>query len=404
MKIMLAFFEQFVEMSGGIERVLCNMANAMIKRGHDVSIVYAFGRKGKIFYPLDSKAKLYNLMEIHPEKWKAEAFGKGFGLVDRLVRESIRLFSKSGASEYNENVKGRQICPEVQETVQKINPDIIISFRYETSNYLLNFAHVKTPVITMFHLDPDEAMGHAPRGEKTAVEESVCAQVLLKSDIPKVKKYCPRAKVLWIPNAVPQYEEEARPGEEKKTYEIINTARLNKNQKQQHLLIEAFHLLAKDFPQWKVRLWGGGDKTQYPYAEELKKLIARYQLQGQVFLMGETSDVLKEYLKSDIFCFPSAFEGFPLAMTEAMSAGLPVVGFRSCDAVNDLVENGKTGLLADDGAEGLAEALRSLMENREMRAHMGREAKKAMKQFAPESVWDTWEDLMNRVLKEAGKT
>lgn len=70
MKIALAYFEKFIEMSGGIERVCCNMANAMVKRGHDVSIIYCYGRSGKPFYALDPSVKVYNLMALHPEKWK----------------------------------------------------------------------------------------------------------------------------------------------------------------------------------------------------------------------------------------------------------------------------------------------------------------------------------------------
>ena len=40
MRIMLAYLESFVDMSGGIERVCCNMANEFCARGNDVAIVY----------------------------------------------------------------------------------------------------------------------------------------------------------------------------------------------------------------------------------------------------------------------------------------------------------------------------------------------------------------------------
>lgn len=51
MKIVLAFFERFINMSGGIEKVCCNLANTMTERGHDVSIIYCYGKSGKPFYP-----------------------------------------------------------------------------------------------------------------------------------------------------------------------------------------------------------------------------------------------------------------------------------------------------------------------------------------------------------------
>lgn len=403
MKIAFAFFEQFIGISGGIERVCCNLANALTARGHEVSIIYCYRKSGKAFYPLDEKVKLYNLMALHPEKWKKDSLAKCVGGKDRVIREIIRTFSRSSAREWNESAKGRMIQGEIRETLDSIKPDIIISYRYETSNYLLNFAKTKIPVITMFHIDPDTALKTAPKGELSAIEKSVVAQVLMKGDMEKVKGYCPKANVTWIPNAVPRYKEQADLSKDKKSYKIINAARLNKEQKRQHLLVEAFALLAKDFPNWTVELWGGGDNTQYAYAGELKQLISDKGLEGRVFLKGESSHIIDEYLKTDIFCFPSAYEGFGLSLAEAMSAGVPSVAYRSCPAVNELIEDHKTGILAPDGVKPLADALRELMENKEMRIEMGQAARDSMKAYAPESVWDRWERLITKYARAEEK-
>lgn len=403
MKIAFAFFEQFIEISGGIEHVCCNLANALSRRGHEISIIYCYGRSGKAFYPLDKEVKLYNLMALHPGKWKHPALGKCVSGRDRGIREILRVFSKSAAREWNESAKGRMIQSEIQDVLAEIGPDIILSFRYETSNYLLNFAKTEIPVVTMFHMTPDTVLPDAPKGELQAIEKSACAQVLMKGDINKVKRYCPKATVEWIPNAVPQYEAMADLRNKKAPYKIINAARLNKAQKRQHLLIEAFALLAQDFPEWTVELWGGGDDTQYAYAKELRQLIHRKGLDNQVFLKGESTHILDEYVKADIFCFPSAYEGFGLAMAEAMSAGIPAVAFRSCAAVSELIKNGQTGILAEDGAAHLANALKELMVDQELRAAMGRNARESMKEYAPERIWDMWEDLLKRYAVQGRK-
>lgn len=400
MKVAFAFFEQFIGISGGIEHVCCNLANALTKRGHEISIVYCYGESGKSFYPLDEKVKLYNLMAIHPEKWNALALGKCVGGKDKVIRESLRVFSKSAAREWNESVKGRMIQSEIRETFSAIAPDIIISYRYETSNYLLNFAKIKIPVITMFHMTPDTVLPSAPKGELKAIEKSACAQVLMKGDMEKVRKYCPAANVEWIPNAVPQYTQHADLKKPKSRYTIINAARLNKAQKRQHLLVEAFAGLAADFPDWTVELWGGGDDTQYAYAEELSRLIQKKGLQQQVFLKGESSHILDEYLKADIFCFPSAYEGFGLSMAEAMSAGVPPVAFRSCAAVNELIKHRENGILAEDGVEGLRQALRELMQDKEKRIRLGQRARESMQAYAPEKIWDMWETLIHKYAAE----
>ena len=208
MKIALAYFEKFIEMSGGIERVCCNMANAMAERGHGVSVIYCYGRSGKPFYSLSSSVKLYNLMAQHPEKWKKPALGQCISGKDKLIRELIRTFNANKARDWNEHIKGRMIQEEIRHAVQDIQPDVIVSFRYETSNYLIHSAHVQVPIITMFHMDPAFIMPRMPKGELQAIEKSAAAQVLLPHDAKIVKKYCPGANVVWIPNAVPQYEEQ----------------------------------------------------------------------------------------------------------------------------------------------------------------------------------------------------
>lgn len=400
MKIAFAYFEKFIEMSGGIEHVCCNLANAMTARGHDVSIVYCYGRSGVPFYPLDATVKLYNLMAGQQKKWKHESLSQCVSGGGKLVREFLRVFDANKARDWNERVKGRMIRGEIQRTMEEIRPDIILSFRYETSNYLLNYAQVRVPVITMFHMDPSFILPKMPAGEIRAIQKSAAAQVLLKRDVAVVKNYCPGAHVVWIPNAVPSYEQEARPGERKKIYTIIHAARLNKAQKRQHLLVEAFARVAADFPDWQVELWGGGNESGASYAEELRRKIREYGLEGRVLLKGESRCIAEEYMKADIFAFPSAYEGFPLAMTEAMSAGLPVVTFRSCGAAAELIEDGVTGLLADDGAAALAQKLRLLMGDRRKRAVMGHAARESMSAFYPKRVWDMWEQLMRETAED----
>lgn len=400
MKIALAYFEKFIEMSGGIERVCCNMANALVERGHEVSVIYCYGRSGEPFYPLNPSINLYNLMAQHPKKWKKPALGQCISGKDKLIRELIRAFNANKARDWNEQIKGRMIQEEIRHAVQDIQPDVIVSFRYETSNYLIHSAHIQVPIITMFHMDPAFIMPRMPQGELQAIEKSAAAQVLLPHDAKVVQKYCPGANVVWIPNAVPQYEEQADLSSEKKIYKIINAARLNKPQKRQHILIDAFARLAADFPQWTVELWGGGNESGASYAEELKKKIREYGLENRVFLKGESSHIIGEYIKGDIFCFPSAYEGFPLAMTEAMSAGLPPVVFKSCTAAASLIEDGKTGMLSDDGADALAQKLKQLMTDQGKRAEMGRNARKSMKDYCPEHIWDMWEDLIRQIVKQ----
>ena len=76
---------------------------------------------------------------------------------------------------------------------------------------------------------------------------------------------------------------------------------------------------------------------------------------------------------------------------------MPGIGYKNCSAVNELIQDGVNGLLADDGVDSLAEKMQQLMENQEMRARFGKAAHEAMKQYNSAIIWDEWEKLILEV-------
>lgn len=286
----------------------------------------------------------------------------------------------------------------VPKVLMEENADIIIAMNARTASVLqVCLGNYGPSLVIMSHQDGETVLKGLSVLEKEVLGKSDALQVLMPNDAVLFKRFFPRTPIAHIPNAVPQYE---LPPNQTKEPLVIDVARIAKKQKQQHLLIEAFAKVASEFPEWKLELWGEEQTDGRPYTKEMEDLIHKYRLEERVNLCGNTDDVLSVYRRASIFAFPSAFEGFPLAMTEAMSAGLPVVAYKSCPAVNELVKDGKTGLLVDDGAEALAEGLRKLMKDQELREEMGRAAHEEMHTYAPEKIWDQWEELMNRVIVE----
>ena len=387
MKILLADLHKYVGYSGGIEHVLSDMANAMTARGHTVSAVFFDRKTGNPFFKMAPEVEIYNLLQPEGEKKKSTI------LFYRLAREIVRPFSQSLSRDMN--YKGiLALKKEMMDVIAKTKPDVIISFREPTGRLLLGAIQTDIPVISMLHNDPDEIFAKSPEKEKNALLRSRWIQVLIPSFINKAGKYLPYDRFVYIPNSVPQYNRQANLSAEKKAFKIINVARLNKAQKQQHLLIEAFGNLASEFPEWTLEFWGGGDESQYPYRKELENLIEKKGLAAQVFLKGESRDILSGYVDADIFCLPSAYEGFPLSLTEAMSAGLPAVGFNTCPAVNELIEDHYNGILSENNTTALANSLRALMENKALRIELGKNAKTSMKSYAPDKIWAQWDALI----------
>jgi glycosyltransferase involved in cell wall biosynthesis len=86
-------------------------------------------------------------------------------------------------------------------------------------------------------------------------------------------------------------------------------------------------------------------------------------LGDRVQLLGYRTDVRDLLAAADLFVLASAFEGLPVSIMEAMSAGLPVVA-TAVGGVPEAVEDGVTGLLVPPrDAAALADALVSLADD-----------------------------------------
>lgn len=108
-------------------------------------------------------------------------------------------------------------------------------------------------------------------------------------------------------------------------------------------------------------------------------------------------DVPRHLAAAGVFCLPTRVEPFGVAIVEAMRAGLPVVA-TSVGAVPDMVEDGGNGLLVPPGdVPALAEALRTLMSDPDLRRRLGRRsAEIAARRFTWESVVDRLEPHLMR--------
>ena len=390
MRIMLANFAKMHNDSGGLAKVTIAFANEMVRRGHDVSLLYCDEHAGTFFYPLTENVRSYNICYQNGSYVKIPLWMK-------MEREILRPFSPVLSRDVNDTFMRKYLLDEVKRILDAEKPDIIVSSQPAASRIMLCDIDTDIPVITMSHGDPEDYFHIYPKGEIPAIAKSAVCQVLLPSFVDHIKSRFPKQNVVVIGNVVPQYENKADLQSSKDRYKIIFIGRLVKNHKRPHLLIKAFAKLAKDFPKWDVELWGA--ESNKAYTKYLNRLIKKSGLQNRVKLMGITSDVAKVLEKGDIFVLPSAYEGFGLSLAEAMSMGLPVVGYKSCSAVNELIINGENGFLCEEGIDSLADILVKLIQDIKLRMRLGQNARLSVKKYSSENIWKSWEDLLINTLK-----
>jgi glycosyltransferase involved in cell wall biosynthesis len=105
-----------------------------------------------------------------------------------------------------------------------------------------------------------------------------------------------------------------------------------------------------------------------PERAALQRLAKEIGVEQRVFLLGRVPDVAAWLRRSSVLVHPARWEGFGLAVLEAMLAGLPVVA-SNISSLPELVVDGETGVLVvPDDADALAPAIARVLEQPELGA------------------------------------
>jgi glycosyltransferase involved in cell wall biosynthesis len=138
-----------------------------------------------------------------------------------------------------------------------------------------------------------------------------------------------------------------------------------------HHLLAAVHGLAARFPTLHC-VFIGRDDGEGP---RLQRIAAEAGIAARVHWLGFRPDARELLPALDVFVLPSLFEGLPVALIEAMDAGLPSIATRVGGNV-EILTHGETGLLVEPGdVAGLAAALGALLADPNRRQWMGAAAR-----------------------------
>ncbi|MEI7031396.1 glycosyltransferase family 4 protein [Streptomyces pratensis] len=199
----------------------------------------------------------------------------------------------------------------------------------------------------------------------------------------------PGVRIEAIPNAVPAPGCPPAGGDLKW---VVAAGRLHRV-KRYDLLVRAFAQVSAARPDWRLRIYGGGDATGDERAA-LRSLIEELGLHDHVLLMGSANPMEAEWPKGAIAAVTSDRESFGMTIVEAMRGGLPVVATDCPHGPAEIIEDGVDGRLVRTGDhDAIAAALLQLIEDDELRHRMGRAALAASARFDPARIAERHESL-----------
>ena len=412
MKIILVQHKSYLNGTGGAEKMCSFLANGFLSMGHEVEIATNEDIVGKAMFPLDAQIKVTNIFrpEIFQVQLKTVVNYRGKNpikwVLGKIKKKSARAFNKKLAKKYEYKVfevNLRHRAGAWKSYFEQVKPHLVITTSLSSALEVTYTSDFSFPIVNSVNGRPDydytSILGERDPQEETLLKDTFTKLTAVQVLFDSYKSFLPeafRGSRFVISNPVPQVEAEIMIDYKipKKRYTISHIARLDNGCKQQSVAIEVFSKLAPDYPDWDLEFWGEGQDADF-----LQNIITKKGLSNRVFLKGFTDKPLDKLKEAAVFIFPSKYEGFGLALAEAMTLGLPVLGFKSCSGVNELIQHGENGFLAEN-VEELTHYLKVLMDSPSLRQEMGQHGVLAMRKYAPEAILKQWELLIDDVVKE----
>ena len=374
--MIIAYSTESITRNGGIQTVTIVKANALAEiPGNEVYIIVPH-ISGESPRQISSKVHLINL-----------------NITDYWV------------SVIKQPARNRRYKKLLQGALEHIGPDIVISTGLQDRNFLPRIKVASNPVfIREIHF-----MSNYRRLMTESFKENLLAlwsefldyrlsinhydRIMLLSKEDKRRNWPNNPKALFMPNPLTITSKGRSQLNSKKA---IAVGRLC-HQKHFDALIKTWKAVADQYPDWTLDIWGGNG----PLCQMLKSLIVDLHLEEHVFLKGETPDISTKMAEASMIISTSIFEGMPLVLLEALSAGLPIVTFNYKYGADEIVTEGNNGFIVEeDDIKTLADRIGKLISNESLRREMGENAYISSQRFLPEVIANRWMDLFNQLRLE----
>lgn len=191
-----------------------------------------------------------------------------------------------------------------------------------------------------------------------------------------------------IPNPINRNLPDPFIGERRKT--IVTASRLNK-QKNLKLLIDAFCLIHKEYPDHLLEIFGRGEEE-----ETLKRYVSELNIEKFVIFKGFSTDIYNDIIDAGMYVCSSDYEGISNSLLEAMGLGIPTIS-TDCPVGGSrlLIRNKVNGILVPvKDVDALYQSMKLLIESPEIAQQLSKKAVKVREIYDIDRISRLWLDNM----------
>ena len=357
----IAFLNHYIA-GGGAERVTCVLAGEMCKRGHNVILItdifkpfaYTFDNRVKIL-PLYKEKKQFNnriLMDFYTIKNTRHILKTEFPDVLIGVQPQMNFAAIVASIGLNTKV----IATDHTSFDRKLHFNI---------RFIRNYIYCFADAVTILTQADYNYLGRR-LSNKVIMPNPLCFPCILNIDTNRKMNILAAGRLgVWYLKGF-------------------------------DLLIRAWSLIAKDYPEWTLDIAGGGsDKSK----EQLYQIAQKYNVEKRINFLGFREDLDAVMRQSSIFALTSRVEGFGMVLIEAMSQGCACVSFDDGGRQREIIRNDKEGIIIErHDVSSLANAFRNLIEDENLRYTISKVSIQRASDFSIDNIYKKWDGLIKRVV------
>ena len=377
MKIMYIFSELTIK--GGTDKVLSDKANYLVEHGYDVTIVTEAQMGREPVFPLSPKIKLIDIGLDFNKQYTQSFIHRAYTYFN-----FIHIYKKK-----------------LKEILIKEKPDIVITTMGRSLDFITSFndgsikigeAHTTKEHLRSLHLMENKGwlykrLAKCIRKKQISNARKLRALVLLTPE--DAKDWEGVTKTYVIPNSIKEIPHKCSKLINK---QAIFVGRYN-DAKGYEYLIEAWKIVHQNHPDWIINIYGSGELH-----DDVERWINEAKLHESMIMHEPTNRIMEEYLESSICVVSSRYEGFSMAIIEAMACGVPCVSFDCPFGPRNIIKKDEDGILVEYlNSRALADNICELIENINLRKQLGSNAKKNIQRFTQDNIMEKWINLFDTI-------